>query len=99
MHVPMIMNWPGVIPKGTGDSARSAATWTCCPRSAKAAGAALPARPHDGWQSTRCRWRPSGRTSTHDAIFWSSGGQLAVRRGKWKLVKDGKLFDGTPRRR
>jgi len=34
--------------------------------------------------------------SRHDAIFWSSGGQLAVRRGNWKLVKDGKTFDGTP---
>ena len=34
--------------------------------------------------------------STHEALFWSSGGQLAVRRGKWKLVKDGKLFDGSP---
>ena len=37
-----------------------------------------------------------GAKSHHDAIFWSSGGQLAVRRGNWKLVKDGKVFDGTP---
>ena len=33
--------------------------------------------------------------SSHDAIFWSSSGQLAVRRGSWKLVKDSKVFDGT----
>ena len=37
----------------------------------------------------------SGATSKHDAIFWSSGGQLAVRRGKWKLVQNGRIFDGT----
>ena len=38
----------------------------------------------------------SGAKSTHEAIYWSSAGQLAVRRGSWKLVKDGKIFDGTP---
>jgi arylsulfatase A-like enzyme len=38
----------------------------------------------------------SGADSTHDAIYWSSGGQLAVRRDDWKLVKNGKVFDGTP---
>ena len=32
----------------------------------------------------------------HDAVYWSIGGQLAVRRGDWKLVKDGKTHDGTP---
>jgi len=31
--------------------------------------------------------------SPHDAIFWSSSGQLAVRRGNWKLVKDGFLAE------
>jgi arylsulfatase A-like enzyme len=38
----------------------------------------------------------SGAKSKHEAIYWSSQGQLAVRRGPWKLVKDGKTFDGTP---
>ena len=38
----------------------------------------------------------SNAGSKHDAIFWSSGGQLAVRRGNWKLVRNGKTFDGTP---
>jgi arylsulfatase A-like enzyme len=38
----------------------------------------------------------SSAPSRREAIFWSSGGQLAVRRGKWKLVKDGKLHDGSP---
>jgi arylsulfatase A-like enzyme len=38
----------------------------------------------------------SSAASRHDAIFWFSQGQLAVRRGSWKLVKGGKTFDGTP---
>ena len=38
----------------------------------------------------------SGATSAHDAIFWSIGGQLAVRRGNWKLVKTARRYDGTP---
>jgi len=38
----------------------------------------------------------SGAPSPHDAIYWSLGGQLAVRRGDWKLVQNGKTYDGTP---
>ena len=34
--------------------------------------------------------------SPHQALFWNQGGQLAVRRGKWKLVINGQLFDRTP---
>jgi arylsulfatase A-like enzyme len=37
----------------------------------------------------------SGAASHHDAIFWASDKQLAVRRGNWKLVKDGKNYDGA----
>jgi arylsulfatase A-like enzyme len=37
-----------------------------------------------------------GAESRHDAIYWSIGGQLAVRRGKWKLVQNGRTYDGTP---
>ena len=33
--------------------------------------------------------------SSHQAIFWSNTGQLAVRRGKWKLVQDGREYDGN----
>ena len=38
----------------------------------------------------------SGARSPHDAIYWSLGGQLAVRRSDWKLVQNGKAYDGTP---
>lgn len=93
MHVPMIMNWPGVIPKGK--VVREVGSHLdLLPTIAKAAGVALPAdRTFDG--SDAIPMATAGAPSTHDAIFWSSGGQLAVRRGKWKLVKDGKTFDGT----
>jgi arylsulfatase A-like enzyme len=60
-----------------------------------AAGVSPPAdRTFDGFDALPLA--VSGAKSRHDAIFWASGGQLAVRRGPWKLVKDGKIFDGTP---
>ncbi|MEO8368084.1 MAG: sulfatase-like hydrolase/transferase [Candidatus Solibacter sp.] len=93
MHVPMIMNWPGVIPKGKVIH-ETGSHLDILPTLAKAMGAALPAaRTLDGSDALPMT---SGAKSTHDAIYWSSGGQLAVKRGKWKLVKDGKTFDGTP---
>ncbi|HXB73540.1 MAG TPA: sulfatase-like hydrolase/transferase [Candidatus Acidoferrales bacterium] len=94
MHVPMVMSWPGAIPKGQvlhqmGNHV------DLLPTICKAAGAAVPSdRTMDGFDALPLA--VSGAKSNHDAIFWSSGGQLAVRRGNWKLVKNGKLFDGTP---
>ena len=94
MHVPMIMNWPGVVPKAK--VVREVGSHLdLLPTIAKAAGIAPPTdRTLDG--SDAIPLAAADAPSTHDAIFWSSGGQLAVRRGKWKLVKDGKVFDGTP---
>jgi arylsulfatase A-like enzyme len=94
MHVPMIMSWPGVIPKG--QLLRQIGNHvdlflTIC----TAAGVTVPAdRTMDGFDALPMA--VSGAASKHEAIFWSSGGQLAVRRGSWKLVKNGKIFDGTP---
>src|SRR5437764_8632561 len=94
MHVPMVMSWPGVIPKGqvlhqVGNHV------DLLPTICKAAGAAVPTdRTMDGFDALPLA--VSGAKSSHEAIFWSSGGQLAVRRGNWKLVKNGKVFDGTP---
>ncbi len=94
MHVPMIMQWPGVIP--AGKVVREVGSHLdLMPTIAKAAGVSPPAdRKLDG--SDALTLAVEGAKSRHDAIFWSSGGQLAVRRGNWKLVKDGKTFDGTP---
>lgn len=94
MHVPMIMHWPGVVPKGVvrhqiGNHV------DLLPTICTLANAPLPAdRTLDGFDALPMA--VSDARSRHDAIFWASGGQLAVRRGSWKLVKDGRIFDGTP---
>ena len=94
MHVPMIMNWPGVIPKGQVRE-QIGSHLDVLPSICQAAGVALPSdRSMDGFDALPMA--ASGAASHHDAIFWASGGQLAVRRGNWKLVKNGKVFDGTP---
>ncbi len=95
MHVPMIMNWPGTIPRGR--LRREIGNHVdLLPTICTAAGVPVPAdRTMDGFDALPMA--VSGAASKHDAIFWSSGGQLAVRRGSWKLVKDGKTFDGAPR--
>jgi arylsulfatase A-like enzyme len=94
MHVPMIMNWAAAIPKGQV-SPHIGSHLDVLPTICQAAGVAPPSdRTMDGFDALPMA--VSGAASRHDAIFWSSGGQLAVRRGKWKLVQNGKVFDGTP---
>ena len=94
MHVPMVMSCPGTIPKG--QVLRQVGNHVdLLPTICKAAGVSIPTdRTMDGFDALPMA--VSGARSTHDAIFWSSAGQLAVRRGSWKLVKGGKIFDGTP---
>jgi arylsulfatase A-like enzyme len=93
MHVPMAMSWPGVIPKAqvrpqVGNHV------DLLPTICAAAGVPVPAdRTMDGFDALPMA--VSGTASRHDAIFWSSQEQLAVRRGNWKLVQNGKIFDGT----
>jgi arylsulfatase A-like enzyme len=94
MHVPMVMRWPGVIPKAQVIG-ETGSHLDLMPTICKAAGAPLPAnRTLDG--ADALPMAVSNAKSPHDAIYWSSGGQLAVRRGSWKLVRGGKTFDGTP---
>jgi len=94
MHVPFCMSWPGVVPKGQVLS-QIGNHVDLLPTFLTAAGVPLPKdRTLDGFDALSMA--VSGAASKHDAIFWESAGQLAVRRGKWKLVKGGKTFDGTP---
>ena len=94
MHVPMIMSWPGTIPKGQA-LAQVGSHLDLLPTICTAAGVPVPSdRTIDGFDALPMA--VSRAPSTHDAIFWSSGGQLAVRRGQWKLVRNGRTFDGTP---
>jgi arylsulfatase A-like enzyme len=94
MHVPMIMSWPGKI--ASGQVLRQIGNHVdLLPTICTAAGVPVPVdRTMDGFDALPMA--AAGAASKHDAIFWSSGGQLAVRRGNWKLVQNGKIFDGTP---
>jgi len=94
IHVPAILSWPGTVP--SGQVVRELASHVdLLPTVLTAAGAPLPPdRPIDGRNILPVVTQ--GAPSPHEALFWSSGGQLAVRRGRWKLVKDGFEADGTP---
>lgn len=94
MHPPMIMNWPGTIPAGqTVDEV--GCHIDLLPTFCKAAGVPIPAdRTIDGHDALPMA--TAHAKSPHEAIFWASSNQLAVRKGDWKLVKDGIVFDGTP---
>jgi arylsulfatase A-like enzyme len=37
-----------------------------------------------------------GKASPHEYVAWTNGPQLAIRKGKWKLVLNGVVHDGTP---
>jgi len=93
MHPPTVMSWPGVIP--AGQLVREIACHIdLLPTICKAAGTAAPAdRTIDGFDMLPVA--ASQAKSKHGAIYWSSAGQLALRRGPWKLVENGKEFDGT----
>ncbi len=93
MHVPGLMSWPGVIPPR--QVVREVAmSMDILPTICKAAGAPLPtAYAIDG--SDILPVAASQAKSPHQALYWAQNGQLATRRGPWKLVLDGKLFDRT----
>ena len=93
MHVPAAISWPGHIPAGKVNREVGMHA-DLLPTICGAVGASVPNdRTIDGRDVMPMI--TGGAQSPHEAIFWSSGGQLAVRRGKWKLVKNGALHDGT----
>jgi arylsulfatase A-like enzyme len=91
MHVPAMMSWPACIPGGAR-SGEVAMSMDILPTVGRAIGAKAPGV--DG--SDILDVAAKGAKSPHEAIFWSQGGQLAVRRGEWKLVMGGKPFDRSP---
>jgi arylsulfatase A-like enzyme len=94
MHPPMIMNWPGVIPGGQIVD-EVGCHIDLLPTFCKAAGVPVPSdRIIDGHDALPMATAKA--KSPHEAIYWASSNQLAVRKGDWKLVKDGIVFDGTP---
>jgi arylsulfatase A-like enzyme len=94
MHVPGLVNWPGHIPAGKFLD-EIVMTADILPTVCHLSGAALPGdRTIDG----RNIWPvlTAGAPSPHEYVAWANGPQLAIRKGKWKLVLNGVVHDGTP---
>jgi len=93
-HVPSLVNWPGHVPAGRR-SEELLMTPDILPTSCHVAGVALPGdRTYDG----RNVWDvvSGAGKSPHEFFAWANGPQLAIRKGKWKLVLNGVTHDGTP---
>ncbi len=93
MHVPAVMAWPGVT-QPNQIVRELVMTADILPTVCKAAGVSIPTdRTIDG--SDILPVAVAHAPSPHSEIFWSNGKQLAVRRGKWKLVIDGIEYGRT----
>ena len=91
IRVPAIMAWPGRIP-GSKVCDKVGAMMDVFPTFLDIAGARIPNdRTIDGLSILEMS---NGGRSPHSEVFWEYGDQLAVRRGKWKLVLNGKLDFG-----
>ena len=94
MHVPALVNWPGHIPAGRRID-QIVMTADILPTVVSLAGAKLPSdRTFDG----RNIWPvlTENAPSPNPYVAWAQGPQLAIRKGKWKLVLNGVTHDGTP---
>jgi len=86
---PAILSWPGTIPGGR-TSDETCATFDILPTFLDLAGGERPRdRIIDG--ASLAPHVLHGAPGPHETLFWEYGKQLAVRRGRWKLVLDGKL--------
>jgi arylsulfatase A-like enzyme len=93
VHVSALLSWPCRIPKGKVIT-EVGTHLDLLPTIVNAAGGKLPPdRTIDGRDILPAA---AGKAaSPHEALFWSSGKQAAVRRGKWKLVENGFTADGS----
>jgi arylsulfatase A-like enzyme len=94
MHVPALVNWPGHLPGGRHID-QIVMTADILPTVAHLGGAKLPDdRTFDG----RNIWPvlTEDAPSPNPYVAWAQGPQLAIRKGKWKLVLNGVTHDGTP---
>ncbi len=94
IRVPAIMSWPARIPpkQVIREMVMSADVF---PTFAAAAGAALPGdRTIDGRDILPVAAKRAA--SPHQQIYWAALGQAAVRRGKWKYIRNPIEADGTP---
>lgn len=90
-HVPALMHWPARLRGGrTVDGL--AQSMDILPTALASAGLPAPA----GLDGKPLLELLDGGPPPHEALFWFQYGQTAVRRGPWKLVINGKLFDRRP---
>ena len=92
MHVPAFVSWPARIRKGVRIP-ELAMSMDILPSICRATGAK---RPEGVDGSDILDVVTDGAKSPHPALYWSQGGQLATRRGQWKLVVNGRLYDRSP---
>ncbi|MQA02421.1 MAG: sulfatase-like hydrolase/transferase [Streptosporangiales bacterium] len=90
IRVPGIVSWPGRIPAGQVVSEPAAAI-DLYPTFLNAAGIEPPDGHVDGVDIMGML--TAGEPSPHDALMWEQGDQTAVRRGRWKLVLNGRLVE------
>jgi arylsulfatase A-like enzyme len=92
MHVPGCVSWPARIHPGSITS-ELAMSMDILPTICRATGAQAPS----GMNGLDILDVLTGaEKSPHAALYWSQGGQLAIRRGSWKLVENGRLDDRRP---
>ena len=87
IRVPMLAHWPGRIAPNS-ESDHISAFWDVFPTFCEIAGISIPDG-LDGISFAPTLLR-SGSQRLHDHLFWGfyeRGGRVAVRKGKWKLVK------------
>ena len=87
IRVPMIASWPGIITPGSG-SDHISAFWDVLPTLSEIAGIQVP----EGLDGISFLPALRGETSqpAHESLYWEfpeSGGQQAVRMGKWKAIR------------
>lgn len=94
LRVPMLARWPGQLPEGAVYTSPVSAL-DVLPTMLEAAGVTLPEdRAYDG-VSLLPFVRGERKDPPHEALFWRSGGQRAVRAGDWKLIWDAATGDAA----
>jgi arylsulfatase A-like enzyme len=93
VRVPFVVAWPGTVPAGATDN-RPVIQLDLLPTALAAAG--VNAEP--AWNLDGVNLLPyltgAEKGDPHPALFWRFAGQMAVRRGNWKLVRYDRAADG-----
>ena len=90
LRVPFLMRWPGKLKAGETYPEMVSAL-DIVPTVAKAAGATLPKKKHDGVDLLHyVHDFLSADEKPHDQLFWRIGNRHALRHGDWKIVRQRK---------